>query len=89
MSFHGKRKTREGQSKRVVLPMRYGRLGVADGGRPVFFVQAATEEERMVRVRSAGVRKCIVRVERERAFQQDQRLLLLRRHSRIDVRQSP
>ena len=28
--------------------MCYSRLGVADGGRPVFFVQAAAEEERMV-----------------------------------------
>jgi hypothetical protein len=36
MCVHSEDKPSKGQSKRVILAMRYGRVGVADGGSPVF-----------------------------------------------------
>ncbi len=89
MPLHANRKSGQGESKRIILAMRYRHLSVANRSLMIFIVMLAAQEERMIALRGAGVRKRIIRIKRKCAFQKHKRFLRLLRHSRIDIGQRP
>ncbi len=84
--IHADGESGEGQSERVVLAMQDGSLGMVDRSRPAFFTQTCAQEEAMMAHRRKSVRQRVSGIERERAFEKDERSRHLRRHPGKDIR---
>ncbi|MHC2164078.1 hypothetical protein ACVL5V_006499 [Bradyrhizobium ottawaense] len=86
MPVHADRKACERESKRIILAMGDGRARVADRGLAIGLLQTGSKKQAMMAHRCIAVRKRIRRLERDRTFEQHERLGDLGWHAGINVR---
>ena len=75
-----RRKSSQSESKRIILPMCYRYLSMADCSLMILSVMPAAQKERMMALRGTSLCQRIIRIERERALQKYQSSLRLLRH---------
>ncbi len=62
------------RGERVILSVDNGRPCVPDGSGAIYLLQTGPKEQAMMAHRGVGMRQCIGRLDRDRTFEQHQRL---------------